>query len=154
MKRVRCPKCDEFITFDETIYKEGQSLVFECPQCGKQFGIRIGTSKLRATQKEEKLDELSNENGYGSIVVIENVFHYKQVLPLKYGDEDDLRYFGNAQMCQSNLRFKSCTMQLSPQEGTANFERNKQHLYPDLLTNKGMDMEVVLSLTVGYTYKL
>ena len=76
MKRVRCPKCDEFITFDETIYKEGQSLVFECPQCGKQFGIRIGTSKLRATQKEEKLDELSNENGYGSIVVIENVFHY------------------------------------------------------------------------------
>lgn len=73
---------------------------------------------------------------------------------VEMGDEDDLRYFGNAQMCQSNLRFKSCTMQLSPQEGTANFERNKQHLYPDLLTNKGMDMEVVLSLTVGYTYKL
>lgn len=92
MKRVRCPKCDEFITFDETIYKEGQSLVFECPQCGKQFGIRIGTSKLRATQKEEKLDELSNENGYGAIVVIENVFHYKQVLPLKYGDNTIGRY--------------------------------------------------------------
>lgn len=92
MKRVRCPKCDEFITFDETIYKEGQSLVFECPQCGKQFGIRIGTSKLRATQKEEKLDELYNENGYGSIVVIENVFHYKQVLPLKYGDNTIGRY--------------------------------------------------------------
>ena len=92
MKRVRCPKCDEFITFDETIYKEGQSLVFECPQCGKQFGIRIGTSKLRSTQKEEKLDELSNENGYGSIVVIENVFHYKQVLPLKYGDNTIGRY--------------------------------------------------------------
>lgn len=92
MKRVRCPKCDEFITFDETIYKEGQSLVFECPQCGKQFGIRIGTSKLRATQKEEMLDELSNENGYGSIVVIENVFHYKQVLPLKYGDNTIGRY--------------------------------------------------------------
>lgn len=92
MKRVRCPKCDEFITFDETIYKEGQSLVFECPQCGKQFGIRIGTSKLRATQKEEKLDEFSNENGYGSIVVIENVFHYKQVLPLKYGDNTIGRY--------------------------------------------------------------
>ena len=92
MKRVRCPKCDKFITFDETIYKEGQSLVFECPQCGKQFGIRIGTSKLRATHKEEKLDELSNENGYGSIVVIENVFHYKQVLPLKYGDNTIGRY--------------------------------------------------------------
>lgn len=47
---------------------------------------------MRATQKEEKLDELSNENGYGSIVVIENVFHYKQVLPLKYGDNTIGRY--------------------------------------------------------------
>ena len=43
MKRVRCPKCDEFITFDETNYRDGQALVFECPQCGKQFGIRIYT---------------------------------------------------------------------------------------------------------------
>lgn len=86
MKRVRCPKCDEFITFDETNYSEGQSLVFVCPQCGKQFGIRIGKSKLRDTRKEEKLDELADENGYGSIVVIENVFHYKQVIPLKFGD--------------------------------------------------------------------
>ena len=56
MKRVRCPKCDEFITFDETNYKDGQALVFECPNCGKQFGIRIGKSKLRATQKEEQPD--------------------------------------------------------------------------------------------------
>lgn len=92
MKRVRCPKCDKFITFDETVYKEGQALVFECPDCGKQFGIRIGKSKLRATRKEEKLDELSNENGCGSIVVIENVFHYKQVLPLKLGDNTIGRY--------------------------------------------------------------
>lgn len=92
MKRVRCPKCDNFITFDETQYQSGQSLVFECPDCGKQFGIRIGTSKLRATQKEEKNDEKANENGYGSIVVIENVFHYKQVIPLKLGDNTIGRY--------------------------------------------------------------
>lgn len=92
MKRVRCPKCDEFITFDETKYGKGQSLVFECPQCGKQFGIRIGMSKLRNTQKEENLDEKANENGYGSIVVIENIFHYKQVIPLKYGDNSIGRY--------------------------------------------------------------
>lgn len=92
MKRVRCPKCDEFITFDETNYSEGQSLVFVCPQCGKQFGIRIGKSKLRDTRKEEKLDELADENGYGSIVVIENVFHYKQVIPLKFGDNTIGRY--------------------------------------------------------------
>ena len=92
MKRVRCPKCDEFITFDETNYRDGQALVFECPQCGKQFGIRIGKSKLRATQKEEQLDEQANEGGCGSIVVIENVFHYKQVIPLKLGDNVIGRY--------------------------------------------------------------
>lgn len=92
MKRVRCPKCDEFIIFDETKYKDGQSLVFECTQCGKQFGIRIGTSKLRNTQKEEITDEKADENGFGSIIVIENVFHYKQVIPLKFGDNIIGRY--------------------------------------------------------------
>ena len=30
MKRVLCPKCDNYITFDETKYTEGQSLVFVC----------------------------------------------------------------------------------------------------------------------------
>lgn len=92
MKRVRCPKCDEFITFDETKYKEEQSLVFVCPRCGKQFGIKIGKSKLRNTRKEEILDENVDENGYGSIVVIENVFHYKQIIPLKLGDNTIGRY--------------------------------------------------------------
>ena len=58
----------------------------------KEFGIRIGTSKLRNTQKEEVVDENSNENGAGSIIVIENVFHYKQVLPLKMGDNTIGRY--------------------------------------------------------------
>ena len=45
MKRVRCPKCDHFIQFDETKYADGQSLVFVCDNCKKQFGIRIGVSK-------------------------------------------------------------------------------------------------------------
>lgn len=92
MKRVRCPKCDNYITFDETKYKEGQSLVFECEVCKKQFGIRIGQSKLRATQKEEVFDENENAEAYGSIVVVENVFHYKQILPLKPGDNVIGRY--------------------------------------------------------------
>lgn len=92
MKRVRCPKCDNYVTFDETKYQPGQSLVFECNGCGKQFGIRIGISKLRATQKEEILDENANEKGFGSIVVIENVFHYKQVIPLQLGDNVIGRY--------------------------------------------------------------
>ena len=92
MKRVKCPKCDNYITFDEKKYENGQSLVFECPQCNKQFGIRIGVSKLRPTQKEENPDENTAGNTIGSIVVIENVFHYKQVLPLQMGDNVIGRY--------------------------------------------------------------
>ncbi|MDO4181007.1 MAG: FHA domain-containing protein [Bacteroidales bacterium] len=86
MKRVLCPKCDNYITFDETKYSEGQSLVFICDQCKKQFSIRIGKSKLKAIRKEEVLDEQENKQDCGSIVVIENVFGYKQVLPLSEGD--------------------------------------------------------------------
>jgi len=97
MKRVRCPKCDQYITFDETRYEAGQSLVFKCPDCGKEFGIRIGVSKLRERQKEEtrQMDEQAaqaSEEGIGSIVVIENVFHFKQVIPLKMGDNIIGRY--------------------------------------------------------------
>ena len=92
MKRVRCPKCDNFITFDETKYEPGQSLVFKCPECGKEFGIKIGVTKLRNRQKEENPDEMANEKGCGSIVVIENVFHYKQVIPLQMGDNVIGRY--------------------------------------------------------------
>ncbi len=96
MKRVRCPKCDNYIIFDETRYEAGQSLVFKCDQCGKEFGIRIGVSKLRQTQKEENA-ELNSESPVpnsecGSIVVIENVFHYKQVIPLQMGDNVIGRY--------------------------------------------------------------
>ena len=96
MKRVRCPKCENFITFDETKYAAGQSLVFQCPDCGKQFGIRMGVSKLRETQKEESktLETSTSVEGdeYGSIIVIENVFHYKQIIPLHMGDNTIGRY--------------------------------------------------------------
>ena len=64
MKRVLCPKCDNYITFDETKYTEGQSLVFVCDHCKKQFSIRIGKSKLKATRKEEILDEQANKEGF------------------------------------------------------------------------------------------
>lgn len=86
MKRVLCPKCDNYITFDETKYAEGQSLVFVCEHCKKQFGIRIGKSKLRATRKEENPDEMVEQNALGSVIVIENVFGFKQVLSLHEGD--------------------------------------------------------------------
>ena len=86
MKRIRCPKCENYLTFDETLYSEGQSLVFVCEHCKKQFSIRLGKSPMKARQKEEKLDERAFDQEWGSISVIENVFGYKQVLPLKEGD--------------------------------------------------------------------
>lgn len=92
MKRVRCPKCDQYIIFDEANYHAGQSLVFQCERCGKQFGIKMGKSKIHNAQKDENPDEDANEHGCGSIVVIENVFHYKQVIPLHMGDNVIGRY--------------------------------------------------------------
>ena len=86
MKRILCPKCDNYITFDETKDPAGQSLVFISEHCKKQFSIRIGKTKLKATRKEEVLDEQANSQDFGSVVVVENVFGYKQVHPLKEGD--------------------------------------------------------------------
>lgn len=119
MKRVRCPKCDNYITFDETKYSAGQSLVFKCNECGKEFGIRIGVSKLRNTQKEDNPDEQENAEGCGSIVVIENVFHYKQVIPLRMGDNVIGRYQkGNPANCtfetvDPSVDLNHCTVNVS-----------------------------------------
>lgn len=85
MKRILCPKCENYLSFDETKYSEGQSLVFDCEHCGKQFSIRLGTSKVKSVRKEENQDEDVYKE-FGCITVIENVFGYKQVLPLQEGD--------------------------------------------------------------------
>lgn len=56
----------------------------------------MGVSRLRDTQKEENKalysEEQTSAGEYGSLVVIENVFHYKQVLPLRMGDNVIGRY--------------------------------------------------------------
>lgn len=123
MKRVRCPKCDHYIIFDETKYAEGQSLVFQCEECGKQFGIRIGVAKLKATQKEDNPDEQANEGGCGSIVVIENVFHFKQVIPLQMGDNVIGRYQkGNP----INTAFETVDPSVDLNHCTINVSRNKR----------------------------
>lgn len=85
MKRVRCPRCENYLSFDETKYSEGQSLVFVC-DCGKQFSIRLGKSKMKEPQKEEILDEEAHKEEFGCVVVIANVFGFKQILPLQEGD--------------------------------------------------------------------
>ncbi|WP_336595283.1 FHA domain-containing protein [Bacteroides acidifaciens] len=77
MKRIRCPKCDNPIIFDDTNYTSGQTLIFECEACRKQFKIRTGLS-----QKQE----VPQQPAYGNLVVIENAFHYKQEIPLCAGE--------------------------------------------------------------------
>ena len=123
MKRVRCPKCDNYITFDETKYEAGQSLVFKCDQCGREFGIRIGVSKLCNTQKDENPDEQENAEGCGSIVVIENVFHFKQVLPLRMGNNVIGRYQkGNP----INTAFETVDPSVDLNHCTINVSRDKR----------------------------
>lgn len=85
MKRVRCPKCDGYISFDETRYEVGSSLHFQCPHCGKEFGIKLGISKLHSQRRDADPEKEAGDMPVGSILVIENVFHYKQVFPLKMG---------------------------------------------------------------------
>ena len=127
MKRVRCPKCDNYITFDETKYEAGQSLVFKCDQCGREFGIRIGVSKLRNTQKNENA-ELNSESQMqnsecGSIVVIENVFHFKQILPLRMGNNVIGRYQkGNP----INTAFETVDPSVDLNHCTINVSRDKR----------------------------
>lgn len=88
MKRIRCPKCENYLTFDETKYQEGQSLVFVCEHCKKQFAIRLGKSKAEPTRKEADTScgEEARQATYGYLTVIENVFGFKQVFPLRAGD--------------------------------------------------------------------
>ena len=92
MKRIRCPKCNHFNTFDETLYTNGQSLVFECESCRRQFRIKIGTAALTATRKEASVSKDIQDMGFGTIEVIENVFAYHQSFPLKEGDNIIGRY--------------------------------------------------------------
>ena len=88
MKRVRCPKCDNYIVFDESKYEQGQSLVFVCQHCKKEFGIRIGKSAMTAIHQERHLNESEFDKNYGSIIVVENPFAFKQVIPLELGENE------------------------------------------------------------------
>lgn len=123
MKRVRCPKCDNYITFDETQYSNGQQLVFVCPVCQKQFGIRIGTSKLKEKHEEKFLDEHENDQECGSIVVVENVFHYKQVIPLKMGDNVIGRYVRGTDI---NTPIETADPSVDTKHCIIRVQRNKQ----------------------------
>lgn len=123
MKRVRCPKCESYLTFDETQYSEGQSLVFVCEHCKKQFSIRLGKTKMKEPQKEEKPDESEYKEAFGNITVIENVFGFKQVLPLQEGDNViGRRCVGTV----INVPIETSDMSMDRNHCVINVKRNKQ----------------------------
>ena len=66
--------------------------MFVCEHCKKEFGIRIGKSKLANKHEEKTVDENAYSEEYGSIVVIENTFAFKQVIPLDLGRNEIGRY--------------------------------------------------------------
>lgn len=100
MKRIKCPKCKKYITFDETKYANSQSLFFQCPSCNKRFGIKLGISKIKDKQSNTPTKEDVKKEDFGTIVVIENIFHYKQIIPLHLGNNIIGRYaYGNEINC-------------------------------------------------------
>lgn len=87
MKRIRCPKCDEPITFDDSLYTPGRVLVFECPDCRKQFKIRVAVKNpVDAPPAPQEEEEEEAREVLGHLVVIENAFHLKQHIPLYEGE--------------------------------------------------------------------
>ena len=83
MKRLRCPRCDRYVVFDDSRYPAGQALVFVCPHCGKEFRIRLGGTE-HASHQEGEGESYSSDFGY--LTVVENTFAYRQQLPLHEGD--------------------------------------------------------------------
>ena len=123
MKRIRCPKCENYLLFDETKYSEGQSLVFVCEHCGKQFSIRLGKTKMLAPRKEERPDEEEFKEAFGNITVIENVFGFKQVLPLQEGDNVIGRRCVGTNI---NTPIETSDMSMDRRHCIINVKRNKQ----------------------------
>ncbi len=77
MKKIRCPKCDTAIPFEPERYEPGSSLVFECPECRKQFKIRLPARNEQPQEEEQPV--------VATLLVVENAFHLQQVVPLHAG---------------------------------------------------------------------
>lgn len=101
MKKVRCPKCNSYTVFDETRYQPGQRLVFVCSDCNKQFAIKLppagspvlskGGGNYLPASPSASPSEGAGE-ALGTVIVVENAFHYRQEIQLDMGDNVFGRY--------------------------------------------------------------
>ncbi|MCQ2217177.1 MAG: FHA domain-containing protein [Paludibacteraceae bacterium] len=113
MRKIRCPKCDDFVQFEESRIEVGRTLILHCESCGKDFNVKFKSKKEEAPKKSP----------YGSIVVVENVFCERQVIPLMEGDN----FFGrrckgteiNAPIDTNDRSMdrKHCIINVKPQDG-------------------------------------
>ncbi len=94
MKIIRCPKCRESVVFDETQYGIGEKIVLKCSHCHQSFAFRFGIYKKKEEKSEadNESEGSVSEGNFGYITVIENVFHYKQEIPLQFGINKIGRY--------------------------------------------------------------
>lgn len=93
MKRVFCPKCDGSITISSEILSLANPkgiLSLLCPHCHHQLRIRLvqKSDKTKGTQLPNNEQELEHEidRSLGYIVVLENVFGYRQEFGLQEGN--------------------------------------------------------------------
>ncbi len=98
----------------------------------------MGTSKIRDTRKNETLNEEAHRDQCGSIVVVENVFHYKQVLPLSMGDNVLGRYVKGTDI---NLPIETVDPSVDTKHCIIRVQRNKhgelQYILRDAPSNTG-----------------
>ena len=80
MKKIRCPKCDEFIVFDEKNIDMENVVVFHCQHCGKSFKVKF---------KKKNKEDMPEEPDFGSLVVVENMFAERQVFSRNPGNSID-----------------------------------------------------------------
>lgn len=131
MKRIRCPKCDNAITFDETAYESGRILVFECTDCHKQFKIKI-------PEKKEVIEDEETPSLPAYVVVIENAFHYKQEIPLYEGENVFGRYVKGS---KANAAIKTVDPSVDTTHCVITAQKNKDeewsYLLKDARSNTG-----------------
>ncbi len=114
MKRIACPKCGAYFTFDETAYPAGRILVFECSACGKVFKARVNAGAAKEEQKEV----------LGYLTVIENTFHNKQIIPLYSGENVVGRYVKGT---RANAAFETTDPSVDTTHCIITVRQNKRH---------------------------
>lgn len=111
MKRVRCPRCSNVITFDETAYPEGRVLIFGCPDCQRNF-------KIKLLPKQAPEDPVM-----ATLSVVENTFHNKQTILLHMGENVIGRYVKGS---SANASFRTLDPSIDTTHCIINVQEDKK----------------------------